>query len=123
VKKKLLAATLASLALVGIANAMDVATFLAKADGLKARGVMAMFSSDSREMQAELKAGAASLRRERLAAQAAGRRTAYCPPEHASLSVEEVFAAMNAVPPARRGRTQVRDALRAAYARKYPCPR
>jgi hypothetical protein len=122
VKKKLLAATLASLVLAGVANGMDVATFLAKADALKARGVLAMFSSDSREMQAQLKAGAASLRRERLAAQAAGRPTAYCPPEHASLSVDEIFAAMNAVPPPRRARTQVRDALRAAYARKYPCP-
>ena len=43
--------------------------------------------------------------------------------EHGSLTVEEIIGAMNAVPPARRAQTQVRDALRAGFARKYTCPR
>jgi hypothetical protein len=39
------------------------------------------------------------------------------------MTAQEVIAAMTAIPPARRARTQVRDALRAAFARRYPCPR
>jgi hypothetical protein len=36
--------------------------------------------------------------------------------------MEEMMGAMTAVPPVRRTHIQVRDALRAALARKYPCP-
>jgi len=122
-RTKLLAAGLLAIAATAAANAMDVATYLAKADALRQRGMTAMFSSEARELQAEIRTSGAALKQERLAAQRAGRRPAYCPPGPASLSVEEIFAAMNAVPPARRARTPVKDALRAAFARKYPCPR
>jgi len=122
-KMKLLAAGLLAAAAAAAANAMDVATYLAKADALRQRGMTAMFSSEARELQAEIRSSGAALKQERLAAQRSGRRPFYCPPGPASLSVEEIFAAMNAVPPARRARTPVRDALRAAFVRKYPCPR
>ena len=121
--KRMLIVALTALACAGTAHAMDVATFLAKAESLQQKGVMAMFSSESTEMQAELRAATSALRGERLAAQAAGRRPAYCPPEHASLEVPEIIAAMRAVPPARRAQTDIKDALRGAFARKYPCRR
>ena len=120
-RKMPLAAAL--LALAAPANAMDVATYLAKAQHLQALGMAAMFSGDYREMTAEGTAAVHALRQERLAAVAAHRRPAYCPPEHGSLTVEEIIGAMNAVPPARRAHTQVKDALRGGFARKYPCPR
>ena len=120
---KLLAAALAGLLAARAANAMDVGTFLAKAEILRARGVLAMFASEYTEMQDEIRASYASLKQERLAAQGAGRRPAYCPPGPARLTTEEMMAAMLAVPPARRAQVQVRDALRGAFARKYPCPR
>jgi hypothetical protein len=120
---KLLAAGLLAIGAASAVNAMDVATYLAKVGALRQRGVTAMFSSEASEVQAEIRTSGAALKQERLAAQRAGRRPAYCPPGPASLSMEEIFAAMNAVPPARRARTPVRDALRAAFARKYPCPR
>jgi hypothetical protein len=120
---KLLVAGLLAVAAAAAANAMNVATYLAKADALRQRGMTAMFSSEARELQAEIRSSGAALKQERLAAQRSGHRPAYCPPGPASLSVEEIFAAMNAVPPARRAHTSVRDALRAAFARKYPCPR
>ena len=122
-RMKLLAAALLVAGATAAANAMDVATYLAKADALRQRGMTAMFSSEARELQQEIRSGGAALKQERLAAQHAGRRPAHRPPGPASLSMEEIFAAMNAVPPARRARTPVRDALRAAFARKYPCPR
>jgi len=116
-----LVAAVAGLVSVSAANAMDVGTFLAKAAILQDRGVLAMFASEYDELQTEVRTSFASLKQERLAARAAGRRPAYCPPGPASLSTPELMAAMTAVPPARRSRVQVRDALRAAFARKYPC--
>lgn len=118
---KLLAIAIFGVVSVSAANAMDVGTFLAKAEVLRERGVMAMFASEYGELQGEIRASYASLKQERLAAQGAGRRAAYCPPGPASLTTEEIMGAMTAVPPARRTRVQVRDALRAAFARKYPC--
>jgi hypothetical protein len=104
------------------AAAMDVATFLAKAEALQRQGMLAALSSDAPLVQAEITGSIHALRTERLAAQAAGRRGAYCPNGKAGLDAEEIGAAMRAVPADRRPRTQVRDALRAALARKYPCP-
>ena len=118
---RLLVAGIAGLVWVSAANAMDVGTFLAKAGMLQERGLLAVFASEYGELQAEIRTSYASLKQERLAAQGAGRRPAYCPPGPASLTTQELIAAMTAVPPARRTRTQVRDALRAALARKYPC--
>lgn len=122
-RKKLLVAALAALGAVGSAQAMDVATFLAKAEGLRQKGPLAMFAGDYREMQEATQAAVAALRRERLAAIAAHRRPAYCPPDHAGLTPGEMIAAMQAVPPPRRPRTDIKDAFRAAFVRKYPCPR
>src|SRR4051794_35496809 len=102
VSHKLLAATIFCLASVGAANAMDVGTFLAKAEVLRERGLLAPFASEYAEIQDEVRASFASLKQERLAAQGAGRRPAYCPPGRASLTTEELIAAMTAVPAARR---------------------
>lgn len=121
VKSKLLVAAVVGLVSVSAANAMDVGTFLAKAEILQERGVLAVFASEYGELQTEIRTSFASLKQERLAAQGAGRRPAYCPPGPATLSMPEMFAAMTAVPAARRTRVQVREALRAAFARKYPC--
>jgi hypothetical protein len=120
-RKTLLAAAILCLVSVSAANAMDVGTFLAKAAILQDRGVLAMFASEYGELQAEIGTSFAALKQERLAAQSGGRRPAYCPPGPARLTMEETMAAMLAVPPARRAHVQVRDALRAALARKYPC--
>ena len=112
---------LACAAWTGTADAMDVATYLGKVEALRAKGMAAMFSSDVQVLQSEVTTSSAALKRERLAALKAGRRPAYCPPDPASLSQQEIFAALTAVPPARRARTQVKDALKAAFVRKYPC--
>ena len=64
---------------------------------------------------------AAALRAERLAAEKAGRRPAYCPPAKPVLTAQEVLAAFRTIPVARRPQIQVKDALRALNARKFPC--
>ena len=46
---------------------MDVATFLAKADGLKAKGMAALFSSDLKLVKAEMASATKQLQAEKAA--------------------------------------------------------
>jgi hypothetical protein len=121
VKKKLLAAALLALVPFGAAQAMDVATFLAKAEALQKKGMMALMSSDYKLLKREIETNAQVLRAEREAAERARRKPAYCPPPKQSLTSNEILAAFRTIPAPQRPRIQVKDALRALMARKYPC--
>jgi hypothetical protein len=70
---------------------------------------------------AEVRSQSTSLREERLAAKAAGRPQAYCPPEKSGLSVDEIMGGLHSIPAAQQPRVQLRDALKALLARKFPC--
>ncbi len=120
-KKKLLAAAVLAVVPLGSAQAMDVATFLAKADALQKKGMLALMSSDYKLLKNEVVTQTQVLRSERLAAQRAGRKPAYCPTAKSDLTSDEVLAALRTIPTAQRPRIQVKDALRALLARKYPC--
>jgi hypothetical protein len=120
-RKILLVATLVILPVTAL-QAMTVAVFLQKAEALKASGMTAMFSSDVGLLKNEMKGAGAALRAERLAAQRAGRRAAYCPPEQPSLNANELLAHFRAIPAPQRARMEVKDALRSLLVRKYPCP-
>ena len=120
-KIKLLAAFLLAIVPLGAAEAMDVATFLAKADALQKKGMLALMSSDYKLLKSEIETQAGALRAERLAAERARRKAAYCPPAKQSLTSNEILAAFRTIPAAQRPRIQVKDALRALMARKYPC--
>lgn len=104
------------------AEAMPVSTFLAKAEALQKKGPLAIMSSDLKLLTGQVKGDFGELRAERLAAKAAGRRTAFCPPEAgAKLTDKDILAAMQAVPPAQRASTSTKDALRGFMASRYPC--
>lgn len=121
-KKKLLAAVLLVFVPIGAAQAMDVATFLVKADALQKKGMMALMSSDYKALKKEIVAHSQALRAERLAAERTGRKPAYCPPaKQGGLNSSEILAAFRSIPAPQRARTDVKDALRALLARKYPC--
>jgi hypothetical protein len=119
-KKLILAAFLLGMPLAA-ANAMDLATFVTKADALEKKGMMALFSSDYKLLKGEIETASAQLRAERTAAQKARRPMAYCPPAKSGLGVKELLANFRSVPAAQRQRLQVKDALRNLLARKYPC--
>lgn len=105
-------------------SAMSVATFLAKAESLKKKGPLALFSGDLKLLTKQIEADAASIRAERLAARSAGRPTAFCPPEGGvKLTDKDVMQAMEAVPAPRRAQTTTRDAMRGFMARRFPCKR
>jgi len=120
---KKLVLTAALIALPAALHAMTVAVFLEKADALRSRGALAMFSSDLSLLKGEVRAAAAAVRAERLAAVRAGRRPAFCPPAPGGrFDSDELLRHFHAIPPAQRARMQVRDGLRSLLVRKYPCP-
>lgn len=122
-RRILLGLALAALPLASAsAQSMPVSIFLAKADALQKKGPLAVMSSDLGRLKREVGSAGKSLREERLAAVAAGRRPAYCPPAKSSLNSDELLAAMRTIPPEARPRTDVRSALKALMVKKYPCP-
>ena len=104
------------------AAAMPVSTFLAKADRLQKKGPLAMFSGDLKLLMGQIKTDAAELRAENKALEAAGRKKAYCTPAGGvKLGNRDILTAMQAVPPAQRAATDTKSALRAYFARRFPC--
>jgi hypothetical protein len=103
------------------AQAMDIQTFLAKADALKAKGVMALMSSDLDLLKAEIKTQANALGAEQNAARAAKRPVAFCLPSPLRLDNDEILATFRTIPEAQRPRTPVKEGLRVMFTRKFPC--
>ena len=119
---RLLFAVALAAAPLSAASAMPVSTFLTKADALQKKGPMALFSSDLKLLTNQIKRDAGELRAENKAAEAAGRRKTYCTPAAGvKLTNRDILAIMNAVPPAQRAATHTKDALRAYFARRFPC--
>jgi hypothetical protein len=104
------------------AQNMPLNQFLAKATVLEKKGPMALFSSDMGRLKKEIQNSAKQLRAERLAAKAAGRKQAFCPPEKgSSLNSSEILSHFRSIPPAQRERMRTKDAFRSLMARKFPC--
>ena len=101
-----------------VAQNMPVSTFLAKTEALKAKGMMAMFSSDVAALQAEMKAAAIAYR-----ASPMSKRPQSCPPEpgKGKLGSDELIAAFQKVPAAQRASTRVSTAFSDMMVKRYPC--
>jgi hypothetical protein len=100
------------------AQNMPVSSFLAKADALAAKGMMAMFSSDVTALKDEIKAASTAYR-----ASPASRAPRSCPPVpgQAKVSSDEIIAAFRAMPLAQRTTTSVKSAFTDFMVRRYPC--
>jgi hypothetical protein len=105
------------------ANAMTVAEFMAKADGLKAKGMMAMMSSDLPVVRGEMQAATGAYRTEVDAARAKGRTDLGCPPPkgQAKLSSDIIMADFAAIPKPAQARMTVKAALYDVMRKRYPC--
>ncbi|MFM6931895.1 MAG: hypothetical protein ACKOUT_06590 [Novosphingobium sp.] len=99
---------------------MSVATFLTKAEALKAKGMAAMFSSDVGALTSEGKAAAANYRA-RLENERKAGRPSSCPPAKASVSSNELLAHLASYPVAARPSVPMTRAMGDFFARKYPC--
>ena len=104
------------------AQNMPLNQFLAKATALEKKGPLALMSSDLGRLKKEIENSAKQLRGERLAAKAAGRPQAFCPPEKGgSMNSNEILRYFRSIPPAQRERMRTKDAMRSLMVRKYPC--
>ena len=109
------AAALAALFLTAPVEAMSSAEFLAKADALKAKGFLAVFSSDLGLLKTEfLNAG-------KVWHAQAHRPNACPPPGPLPANSDMIYGFVAAVPPQQRATTSATDAIVAGLNRKYPC--
>lgn len=107
-------------ALLAAPGDMNVATFLAKADALKAKGPMALFSSDVGLLKAEGTA-AGEAYRARLAKERAAGRPSSCPPQGVKVNSDDVLAHLRTYPASTRPRVSMKQAMADFFIKKYPC--
>jgi hypothetical protein len=121
-KKILAAVALLTLptALYAAAGDMNVATFLAKADALKAKGAMAMFSSDINVLKAEGQAAGQSYR-VRLEKERAAGRPSSCPPKGVKVNSNELLTFLRTYPANVRPKVPMKQAVGDFFIKKYPC--
>jgi hypothetical protein len=99
---------------------MSVATFLAKADALKVKGAMALFSSDYKLLQAEGQAAGKAYRARLVGERAAGKPSS-CPPGSAKVNSNELIAHFRTYPAARRGSITLKTAVADYFIKTWPC--
>lgn len=116
---------LGSIASAAAAQSMPLQNFVQRGTALEKKGPLAVFSmGEIRVLQDEMKAAAAALRAERLAAEKAGRKPPYCPPkDQKSLAMkpQQVLAELRAIPAAQARTMTTTDGFRHILARRYPC--
>ncbi|HZF42491.1 MAG TPA: hypothetical protein VEZ48_03705 [Sphingomonadaceae bacterium] len=103
------------------ATAMPVSTFLTKAEALKKKGPMALFSGDLGVLKKEMQVSGGQIKAERLAAEKAGRKPDFCPPAKASMNSDELLNHLRAIPAGQRG-VPFKAAYKSFLVRKFPCP-
>jgi hypothetical protein len=105
------------------AQAMTVADFLAKANALKAQGMMAMMSPDISVLRSEMQAATTSYRADVDAARAKGVTMLGCPPPKgkANVTSDMVIADFAALPKAAQQRMTVKAGLYAFMTKRFPC--
>lgn len=117
---KLLAVT--TIALPAAAQAMTVQEFLDKAAALKAKGVLALGSSDITLLRDEIKSAGAAYRADLARQTAAGKKPSSCPPPvgKTGITSDEIIKDFSALPAPQR-KQSVKAAWAGLMARRYPC--
>lgn len=112
----------AALVLPASAQAMSVAEFLAKANALKAKGFLALGSSDIKLLRTEVERASDAYRSDLATAKAAGRAPHSCPPPkgQAKIGSNELLAEFEKIPTAQRSMS-VKTAFYAMMKRRFPC--
>lgn len=102
-------------------GAMSVATFLAKAEALQAKGFLALGSSDIKLLRGEADAAGKKYRASITADKRAGRAAHSCPPEKAAMNSKQLIAHLQTYPEAARPKTTITAAMFDVYKKHYPC--
>ena len=101
---------------------MNVAAFLGKADALKAKGALALFSGDIEVLKSEGKA-AGEAYKARLTNERAAGRPSSCPPKGAGIDSDELLGFLRSYPANVRPRVSMKQAMAEFFIKKYPCRR
>jgi hypothetical protein len=99
---------------------MTVATFLTKADALKAKGAMALFSSDMGLLKQEGQAAGVAYRA-RLGQERSAGRPSSCPPKGVQVDSGQLLGFLRTYPEPARPRTSMKTAIADYFIRTYPC--
>jgi hypothetical protein len=102
------------------ARAMTVDQLLARANALKAKGVMAMLSSDIGVLKGEVGDAVTAWKADKAARKAAGQPPLACAPEGSKMSSDELMKWFAALPPAQRAGS-VKDGFAHVIIAHYPC--
>lgn len=105
------------------AQSMNAENFLQRANKLKAKGPMALFSrGEIKVLMNEGKAATEAARSQRLAAIKADKKPRYCPPEgRGSMNSDEFMTRLGAIPRAERQRINMTEAMNRILMVKFPC--
>lgn len=99
---------------------MNVATFLAKADALRAKGFMALLSPDYKTLKVEATAGGLAYRARLKGEQTAGHPSS-CPPHPTSINSTALMSHLKSYPEAARTRTSMKAAMADLFMKTWPC--
>jgi hypothetical protein len=99
---------------------MSVATFLAKADALKAKGIMALGSSDIGLLRSEGQA-AGQAYKARLEGERKAGKPSSCPPKGTKVQSDKLMAFLRTYPEPVRPRTTMKAAIADYFIKTYPC--
>ena len=105
-----------------VAQTMNAETFHKRAQALKKKGAMAVFSRrEIKALTSEGQAAAKKAREQRLATLRAGGKPRSCPPEGSRMGSDEFMTRLAAIPQAERARIDMTEATIRILAGKYPC--
>ena len=106
-----------------MAQSMNAEVFHKRAQALKKKGALALFSrGEIKKLMKEVQVAAGAARERRLAAIKAGQPPRYCPTEaKGSMGSSELMEGLAAIPPAERVRIDMTEAMTRILASKFPC--
>ena len=106
-----------------MAQSMNAEVFHKRAQALKKKGALALFSrGEIKKLMKEVQVAAGAARERRLAAIKAGQPPRYCPTEaKGSMGSSELMERLAAIPPAERVRIDMTEAMTRILASKFPC--
>jgi len=100
---------------------MNAALFLQKADALRRRGPLALFSSDLKLLQAQAENAGDELKAEHDAAKREGRPLSYCTPDRKVLGPQELIDGLHRIPAYELRAIDIKQAMHVILVRNYPC--
>jgi hypothetical protein len=117
-----IAIALAMVAAPALAQSMNAEAFHQRAQALKKKGAMAIFSrGEIKALTTEAQAAARRAREQRLSTTKAGGKPRSCPPEGSRMDSDEFMTRLAAIPPAERKQIDMTEATIRILASKYPC--